>query len=199
MPESTMQTQTTCCPSSEDLAMKDREFFSHQTLVLTALSAITAVNQHPKFKDDEVRIERLAYMQTESKSTHTRVIDAATTILVTNAEVLATMAREGRSIVTLNATIRKGQDPFLGDLLQSSGLNNKTRKIFGKVDELLPGDLDVMNSDPKSGGQVFVSFPNPRRESLMPSSDRVCEPTALVSGYWTEIWKSKKVLIGCNP
>jgi len=209
------ETQTTCSlsrqDSAKDSAKEDREKFSHQTLILTALTAITTPNQHPSFNDHFVKLERLHYME---KSRHTRVIDAATTILVTDTEILATMARGANSIVALKEINRGDKDhSVLRDLLDSESqdvysksnqilgeLNSKSNRILGEVDELLPGEFE-MNSDPvidedhhapAKDPQVFVSFPNPNSSIAMPSSDRICKPIAPDNGYWPQIWESKE-------
>jgi hypothetical protein len=77
-------------PNSEE-AKQDREKFSHQTLILTALTAINNTNNHSTFNANQVSKERFKYMK--EKIARTPIIDAATTILVTDTEILATMAR----------------------------------------------------------------------------------------------------------
>ena len=200
MSESTTPTQTTCYLSPDDPAKKDRETFSHQTLVLTALTAINSANQHPSLNDAKVRVERFLTMKDKAEST--RVIDAATTILVTNAEVIATMAHGADSIVTLTEINRNGEHslPRVRDLLQSRAPDTKQHHIFGEVDELIPADeiIRLRNEPRKSDHQVFVSFPNPRKSnsSFGSNGDRVC--TSVGDKHWTKIWNSKKVLIGYN-
>jgi hypothetical protein len=52
----------------------DRETFSHQTLILTALTAINNQNHHPTFMAAEVEKERIQNMK--DKNSHTSVIDS---------------------------------------------------------------------------------------------------------------------------
>src|SRR5437016_10350494 len=72
--------------------VRAQETFSNQTLILTALAAINNPSHHPTFNESQISKERLRYMK-DKATNHTPIIDAATTILITDTEILATMAR----------------------------------------------------------------------------------------------------------
>jgi hypothetical protein len=193
--------------------LEDRETFSHQTLILTALTAINNPNHHPSFNDDQVNKERLRYMK--EKSTHTPVIDAATTILVTDTEILATMSRgvpATHSIVALKET-EKGNDQehknreLYYDLLKSR-LRNDSGQMLMEMEELLPDEFETVKSDSattnsnEDPSNVFVSFPNINKTISMQkptksftSSDPICKPIDTVNGHWAQILKLKSGFI----
>jgi hypothetical protein len=153
---------------SASQAEQDREKFSHQTLILTALTAINSPNKHPTFQKHLVNQERIQYMK--EKATHTPIIDAATAILITDTEILATMSR-AHNIVALKELKGKNQDSEeqLLDYLEQEikRLSPKASvKLLKSFDELLPDDPDIMVEDDlvtwtgENSGDVFISFPN---------------------------------------
>ena len=214
-----MQTQTTCSLSPQDLSEReDRETFSHQTLILTALTAINSSNKHPTFNNAHVIQERLTYMN--EKAFHTPTIDAATTLLVTDTEILATMAHGSNAlqgIVTVKE-IEKSKDQLEEDkkkldALFESGLKNgsgTTEENILRMDGLLSEEFYTVNypenSDPVE--DLFISFPNINEEVLIQksterlpidlsqqsstSSDPICRPIEMGNGHWAEIQTKKK-------
>lgn len=188
---------------SASQAEQDRETFSNQTLILTALTAINSPSKHPTFKKDLVNQERIQYMK--EKAAHTPIIDAATAILITDTEILATMSR-AHSIVTLKEMKGKDQDSekqlLLGHLeSEIKRLSPKASvKLLKSFDELLPDDPDSVEDDlvtrtDKHPGDVFVSFPNineaiPMQEEYT-GGDLICKPIVKGVGYWNRILESK--------
>lgn len=192
---------------SQAQAEKDRETFSHQTLLLTALTAINNENHHPSFNLDDVNRDRVEYMR--AKTSHTSIIDAATTILITNTEILATMARHHAHGIFAFKEIQ-GNNPeqmkLIDDLLTSPDPQ------LGKIDELLPDHLDMDGNGPvtwtdsdeaqtASEGHVFVSFPNTNKKICVQapanlsqqsstSSGPICQPIATDNGHWSQIMES---------
>jgi hypothetical protein len=218
-----MQTTFSLSPQ-EFKASEDRETFSHQTLILTALTAINSPNNHPIFNGIEVNKERLRCMK--ERITHTRIIDAATAILITDTEILATMARganTAHSIVAIKEIMRKDQesDSQLHDDLLQVGKQfqdldpGASDRVLGEIDGLIPGELHMAKSVTDEGHRVpaddvFVSFPNinkaipfPMQEQLpidsvqqsSTSHGPICTPIATVNGHWTQIMESKKGFI----
>lgn len=197
-------------PSSKE-ALNDRETFSHQTLILTALTAINSSNHHPTFNDIPVIRERVQYMK--DKADHTPVIDAATTILVTDTEILATMTRGAQnthSIVAITTSKEiqetdQQHDEKLNELLE---LHLPTLKsdasihVLRKIDELLPDDFNDFSGESGVEKNVFISFPNINtkvpllinrtEESELPVHDPICKPIAMDKGLWTQIMESKR-------
>jgi hypothetical protein len=201
---------------SPEEARENRETFSHQTLILTALTAINNTNHHPTFNDVQINKERVEYMK--KKSTHTPVIDAATTILVTDTEILATMARgvhTAHSIVTMKEMEENDQEDksLLDNGLKLSDLDSKASiQVLRQIDELLPNDIITEKSGPAIDttcyGDVFFSFPNINIAVLMQkstgthssqqsstSNDTICVPIAMDSSYWAQIWESSRGFI----
>jgi hypothetical protein len=122
----------------------------------------------------------------KDKTTHTRVIDAATTILVTDTEILATMARShnGHNIIALK------QDQNLNGPLPDK-LESQLRSLDLKGYRLLDQD-------------VFVSFPNIDKAILtstqpmdlaQQSSDPICKSIDTANGHWAQIQQSKNGFI----
>lgn len=185
---------------SASQAEQDREKFSHQTLILTALTAINSPNKHPTFKKNLVNQERIQYMK--EKAAHTPIIDAATAILITDTEILATMSR-AHSIVTLKEL--KGKDQESEEQLLLGRLESEIKRLSPKAsvkllksfDELLPDDpdMDLVTRTVNHPGDVFVSFPNINEAISMQeeytSGDPICKPIAKGVGYWNRILESK--------
>jgi hypothetical protein len=123
-----------------------RETFSHQTLILTVLAAINNPNHHPTFKATEVNNERIQYMK--DKTNHIPVIDAATTILVTHTEILATMTRgvNTHGLVAIKEIVN--QEPENDSLLPLLSKLSHSVRCPREIDEVLPdsesGDPDRM-------------------------------------------------------
>ena len=207
-----MQTASSLSPKDSQ-AEEDRETFSHQTLLLTALTAIN--NHHPSFNDYQISQERLEYMR--DKATHTPIIDAATTILVTDTEILATMAcgvdGTTHSLVALRE-IGQNENTHVEQLLNSGNLDFQ---MMNKYDEYIPGDFDLVENGPATyeaqaeaaEHPLFVSFPNinttvpmqapgPTARSPIDSSqqssmsrDSICTPIVIEEGHWSQIMASK--------
>jgi hypothetical protein len=198
---------TTSSLSPEDSALEMRETFSHQTLILTALTAINSPAQHPSFNTSQVNKERLQYMK--EKSAHTPVIDAATTILVTDTEILATMARGAHathSIVALKEVKEEdqGYNRDLDDLLPDLD----TGRLLSTIDALEPdnfgmAEIGLANDEASidegrlgvSDKDVFISFPNINTEIPIEGSDSTCKPITMGPGHWNDIMKSKSGFI----
>ena len=191
---STMSTASSLS-CSDSQAERDREKFSHQTLILTALTAINNPSRHSTFNDALVNRERIQYMR--EKASHTPIIDAATTILITDTEILVTMSR-AHSIVSFKEI--KGRDEeysLLHQELESriKDLNSEeSMKLLKQFDEFLPNVVGDDAVADKYHGDVFVSFPNineriPMQEST--SDDYICRPIAEDKGYWKRILESK--------
>jgi hypothetical protein len=195
---------------SPEEAMEDRETFSHQTLILTVLTAINSPSNHPSLNDGLTNKQRIRYMM--EKADHTPVIDAATTILVTDTEILATMSRGVCPTHTILA-LKEVNEKDLGykgqlDQSKSKGLDlNISCQTLEDIDEILPADLDV----PVPDDGVFISFPNineainletsterlPIDSSQQSStgSDAICKPIVMDHGHWTQIMESKSGII----
>jgi hypothetical protein len=204
-----MPTQTSS-PSSQDSqheledCARDREIFSQQTLVLTALTAINNPNKHPTFKHSQVSQERLQFMK--EKASPTPIIDAATTILVTNTEILATMANGANSshgIVALTE-IEKGEELLEGprrkivDLAKSKFKDGIESTLFLRdLDGHLPDEFYPLpvNEDSVPDEDIFVSFPNIDKALAVPlpkpTSSPICKPIDLGNGRWAQIMKGK--------
>lgn len=131
------------------------------------------------------------------KASHTPIIDAATAILITDTEILATMSR-AHSIVSFKEI--KGRDQeysLLHHELESriKDLNSEeSMKLLKQFDEFLPNAVGDDAVADKYHGDVFVSFPNineriPMQEST--SDDYICRPIAEDKGYWKRILESK--------
>jgi hypothetical protein len=125
-------------------AREDREKFSHQTLLLTALTAVNNINCHPSLNDSDVNRLSMQYMK--DKAAHTPIIDAATTILVTDSEILATMAygvQDTHSILALKEVKEEdsGYKDQLDVLLHSD--SNGSDTILEDINRILPADFDV--------------------------------------------------------
>jgi hypothetical protein len=196
---------------SPEEARQDRETFSHQTLILTALSAINNRNHHPSFNEYQVNKERIRYMK--EKADHTPVIDAATTILVTDTEILATMSRginATHSIVALKE-IERGNDREdnlkLFERVKSLSKNDSV-KLLREIDVLLPEEFETLENDSltnlneviASKDDVFISFPNMNEAIRMQKSatsqqsrsDPTCKPIKMGNGRWAQIVESQK-------
>jgi hypothetical protein len=165
-----------------------RDTFSHQTLILTALTAINSSAGHPSFNYKQVNKERLQYMK--EKATHTRIIDAATTILVTNTEILATIARG------VNAT--------------HSIIALKETDELKLIQDVVEGDCPVtdLNSNDSEDSDVFISLPNINKtiptwsdssqklsQQSSASGDHICKPITIADGCWAQIEESKNGFI----
>jgi hypothetical protein len=196
-PSSTMPTDSGSSLSliaQAEKDLKDRETFSHQTLLLTALTAINNQNHHPSFNIAEVNTERVEYMQ--QKAARTPVIDAATTILVTDKEILATIARGVcgmQGILTLRATQEENTE--------KTNLLNLKNPDLRQVDAFPQDDFAmeaVTEGEVATEGSLFVSLPNPAsdlsRESST-SSGPICKPIAMDDGHWPQILESKNGFI----
>ena len=203
-----MQKQT-CSPSLESLQLEseqDRETFSHLTLLLTALTAINSPNDHPFFNEVEVNKERLEFMK--QKANHTPVIDAATTVLVTDTEILATMTRgvpNAHSMIAMkeehyhDQADEKSLDAALLQLELKPSL-----QILREMDEIIPVEeiLQVSDDLDKEGighgsSNVFISFPN-INSAIRSGSSSTSKPDGykiqpLISekSFWSQITESK--------
>jgi len=132
---------------------RDRETFSHQTLILTALAAMNNRNHHPTFKADEVEDERIRYMK--DKNSHTSVIDAATTILITDTEVLATMTRGVNRLFAIKE-VNQEDESRLNSMLASQVDANTSALFLREIDEVLPdSDHDGKKRDHMPDEGVF--------------------------------------------
>ena len=192
------------------LAAEDRETFSCQTLILTALTAINNPNHHPTLHDIEVNKERIQYMK--EKAIHTPVIDAATTILVTNTEILATMTRavkNAHSIVAIKEIkedngVNRIHDEKLNDLFESPHFKTldspASNRFLKDIDALLPdSESNSDNNGVLDKDHVFISFPNVNKSILSMdslSSNHLIKPISVDSkGLWTQIKASKDGII----
>jgi hypothetical protein len=204
--------------SDSDGAREDRELFSNQTLILTALTAINNPNMHPLLNAKQVNDTRLQYMK-DKGTRHTPVIDAATTILITDTEILATMAhgiQDKHSILALREVKEEYKDQ-LDALLQSDNESNGSRLLDG-IEKILPADFDVEShrdepgsdfdveshkDEPVSNKGVFISFPNIDKglhfknctEGLPIDSPPMCNPIHTGNERWTKIMTSKSGFI----
>jgi hypothetical protein len=192
-------------PSSRVKASEDREKFSAQTLILTALTAINNPNSHPTFNDILVNRERVQYMK--DKVNRTAVIDAATTILVTNTEILATMTCGVQNAHSISDSILAVKDTTVQ--LEDSNHDEKLHALFqSKLNDISAGsELDIDALLPNSeyfcteelmpdDEDVFISFPNPNTAIPIPSStynsdDSFCKPIAVDNGRWASIMEKK--------
>jgi len=171
---------------------RDRETFSHQTLILTALAAMNNRNHHPTFKADEVEDERIRYMK--DKNSHTSVIDAATTILITDTEVLATMTRGVNGLFAIKE-VNQEDESRLNSMLASQVDANTSALFLREIDEVLPdSDHDGKKRDHMPDEGVFFSFPNPNKHIHMgtgppisSSTDAICKPIKMDKELWTQI------------
>ena len=176
-----------------------RETFSHQTLILTALAAINNRNHHPIFNATEVEKERIQYMQ-DNKNSHTPVIDAATMILITDTEVLATMTRgvqnlKAHRLVAIKEINQEDESEF-NSLLDSQLDANHSQLLLRGIDEVLSeldSDHGRVKRDQIPDEGIFLSFPNPNEEiflgshSIPSSTDTICKPIKMDKGLWTQI------------
>jgi hypothetical protein len=182
----------------------DREIFSHQTLLLTALAAINNGNHHPTFKATEVDKERSQYMN-DMNHNNTSIIDAATAILITDTEILATMTRglhdpNAHRLVAIKE-IDQEDESRINSLLESQLDANTTDnlKLLRKIDEVLPHsdhDRAREKGDSAPGDGVFLSFPNPNNnipmgDSQSSASDHICKPIQMDKGLWYKILELK--------
>jgi hypothetical protein len=212
-----MQTAFSLQPRAEDpislktQAAEDRETFSSQTLILTALTAVNNPNHHPTLHDIEVNEERIQYMK--EKASHTPVIDAATTILVTNTEILATMTRQlqnAHRIIAIkeinenNLKVNQEHDDKLNDLFKSPQFNEldspASNRFLKTIDALLPdSESNLDDKGASDEDHVFISFPNSneaiRMDSSESSSNHLIKPIALDNGLWAQIMDSKTGII----
>jgi hypothetical protein len=201
---------------------EDRKTFSHQTLILTALAAINNPSNHPTFKAAEVNKERIQYMK--DTAIRTPIIDAATTILVTDTEILATMASvyAPHSIVALKED--QAHNKTLDNLIEAKlkHLDAKSSmKFWREMDGVLPDDLGIDITDEAQHASkgpdlkdkdIFISIPNINQNIRIPSqksterlpinshqsstsNDPICKPIAVVAGRWQDILKSKSGFI----
>jgi hypothetical protein len=177
-------------------AEEDRDTFSHQTLLLTALTALNNPNNNPTIHEHLVKDERVRYMF-QGTNRHTRVMDAVTTILITDKEIIATMIQGVQKIVAVKeeAIITAANKADIGP----------------QILENLDLDLDdiLEQRDPTSDKTVFVSFPNIDKKlfksskelssidssSTSGSRDHVCKPIAVNKGFWNNILKSNSGFI----
>lgn len=164
---------------------EDRKTFSHQTLILTALAAINNPSNHPTFKAAEVNKERIQYMK--DTAIRTPIIDAATTILVTDTEILATMA----SVYAPHSIVALKKSESNEDQAHNKTLDNlfeeklkfldaqSSMKFWREMDGVLPDDLgvediiDEAQHASKGPGlkdkDIFISMPNINQNILIPS------------------------------
>ena len=216
-----MPAQTTSLSSQlEDSSeSSDREIFSRQTLVLTALTAINNPNNHPTFNNIQVNQERLKFMKEKASQTSTPIIDAATTILVTDTEILATMAHGANAshgiVAIKEIEIEKGDELVkmtnekIVDSLNQSELGNdveSTLMILRGMDGHLPDEfypLPVAENDEPELEDVFVSFPNINEALGVPleksTSNPICRPIEIDIGHWAEIMKRETGFIFGSP
>ena len=172
-------------------AKEERELFSHQTLLLTALTALNNPNNSPKLHDNLVKEERVEYMRQQT-TRHTPVMDAVTTILITDKEIIATMARGIQTILAIK------QDP-----IETKQEAIDTEKLEAPQNDDFDLDLEGIETeerpDPASQKTVFLSFPNIDKKIVMSSinssstgssCDHFCKPIAVDKGYWKEILNS---------
>jgi hypothetical protein len=166
---------------------RDRETFSHQTLILTALAAINNRNHHPTFMAAEVEKERIQNMK--DKNSNTSVIDAATTILITDTEILATMNRGPNRLFAVKEINQENESRFKCQL--ESQVDANTSELF-EIDEVLPDSKhNGKKRDHMPDEGVFFSFPNPNKEipmdTISSSTDATCKPIKMDKGLWTQI------------
>jgi len=164
-----MQTQTI----SSTQAASDRETFSNQTLLLTALTAINNPSSHPSLNDSEVNKERIRTMK--AKAARTRIIDAVTTILVTDTEILATMTRRTHTTNSIFALTEIRQK----DKAQHERFESKLENLAPEGShQMLPGDFDMEDRGPVTDEDVFISIPNMNKKiHVQESTERFCRPT----------------------
>jgi hypothetical protein len=162
-------------------AQNDRDTFCYQTLLLTALTALNndLRRNHPTIHEVAVFSERLTDMKNNTNK-HTRVMDAATAILITDTEILATMTHGVQSIVAVREEVN---DPGLA----------------GEEENF---DACMEQADPSCDRTLICSFPNINnkhsfRDKKNPSSstsespDNFCKPITAEEGFWKEILKFK--------
>jgi hypothetical protein len=152
-------------------AQNDRDTFSHQTLLLTALTALNNRHRkHPSINEAAVSLERLEDMKHNSNR-HTRVMDAVTTILITDTEIVATMTRGVQSIIAVREEV------------DSPGLAGEEENF----------DECMEQADPKCDKTLICSFPNINEKHSFGSSspDHLCKPITVDEGFWDKILKSK--------
>lgn len=205
VPVTTQASSLSQDPCSSE-AKENRETFSRQTLILTALTAINSPNHHPTFNEFLVNKERIQYMK--DKTDHTPIIDAATKILITDTEILATMTRGvqcAHSIVAIKEMKEqyKEHDNKLETLLESGlkDLDSKaSTRLARELDALLPDsdDFDWEESH-NPDKDVFISFPNINSAIPIDSSsytgDPICKPIIMNEGLWNQIMMSKNGFI----
>lgn len=158
-----MQTDHFSTPEAQEA----RAEFSHQTLLLTALTALNNQNTNkPSFHDKLVFDERIKYMSRKT-DTHTNVVDSATSILITGTEIIATMSHGVKSIVAVKEESSGNDDP--------------------DDDE----DIAREKPDPNSDKTLFLSFPNIDKKLFKStgsgSQDQFCKPIAEDVGFWRQI------------
>jgi hypothetical protein len=149
---------------------------------------------------------------------HTPIIDAATTILVTDTEILATMAHGGApdAIVALKEVEkgnleleeeRKKLDVLLESHVENDIESDSTRRFLGEMDGLLPDEFDTVpvESGPVTDEDVFISIPNMNKkihvqesterfdlsQQSSTSSDPICRQIHMGSGRWAQIMELK--------
>jgi hypothetical protein len=155
-----MQTDQFSTPEAQEARTK----FSHQTLLLTALTALNNGGKSPSFHDKLVFDERIKYMRRKT-DTHTSVVDSVTSILITGTEIIATMSHGVKSIVAVKEESSGNDDP--------------------DEDE----DIAREQPDPNSDKALFLSFPNIDDKLFKPtgSQDFFCKPIAEDVGFWRQI------------
>jgi hypothetical protein len=188
-------------PSTPE-AQKDRDIFSHQTLLLTALTALNNPNHNPTLNDRIVNEERLACMKQKTNH-HTRVTDAAATILITDTEILATtsMTQEVYTIVAIKEDSEDG-NRRLQDAIKA-GLEPQSLEISNEFID--SEDIAREKPDPSHKKTVFFPFPSINKKLLKSSKalspigssstggshDHICQPIVVDKGFWDQILNSE--------
>ena len=138
-------------------------------------------------------VEKKRIQNMKDKNSHTSVIDAATTILITDTEILATMTRGVNRLFAIKEVNQENKSRFKSQLeLQ---VDTNTSELF-EIDEVLPdSDHNGKKRDHMPDEGVFFSFPNPNKEIPMgtgsppisSSIDATCKPITMDKGLWTQI------------
>src|ERR1700678_202916 len=128
----------------------------------------------------------------KDKKRHTSVIDAASTILITNTEILATINRGPNRLFAIKEITQEDESRFKSQL--KSQVDANTSELF-EIDEVLPdSDHNGKKRDHMPDEGVFFSFPNPNKEIPMgtgppisSSTKPTCKQHKMEKKLWTQI------------
>src|ERR1700678_1578273 len=101
----------------------------------------------------------------KDKNNNISVIDAATTILITDTEILATMTQGVNRLFAIKEVNQENESRFKSQL--ESQVDANTSELF-EIDEVLPdSEHNGKKRDHMPDEGVFFSFPNPNKEIPM--------------------------------